>query len=164
MIAGPPVAIADIYKWVDERGAVTYGNVPPAGAKKLTQLDEDNGRVSTVPGLSPEQLARQRELALAARVERLERELYELERARYAAAAAMPAYPEYAPAAYAYPAYSAFSTFYPAYGYRFATRPFFARHPPTFARHPPVFARHPSVFSGHPPAAVRHAPARGMRR
>ena len=55
-LAVPAAAHAEVYKWVDEKGGVTYGNVPPPNAKKITQLDENSGRVSTVPGLSPEEL------------------------------------------------------------------------------------------------------------
>jgi len=155
-IAAPAAASAEIYKWVDERGGVTYGNVPPAGAKKLTQLDEDNGRVSTVPGLSAEQVARSRELELAARVERLERELYEA-RARGAVAAAPAAYPypAYDPWYASYPAYypgystGFYGSYYPAYfrGQRFAVRPIFPTafpprvHHPIVARPAPVAAR-----------------------
>ena len=120
-IAVPAAASAGIYKWVDEKGGVTYGNVPPSGAKKVTQLDEDNGRVSTVPGIPPEQLARQRQLELEARVQRLERELYE-QRLRDAMAAAQP-YPAYSGYAPGYASYGGYAGgYFPAYGYPFATR------------------------------------------
>lgn len=157
-IAAPAAATAQIYKWVDDRGGVTYGNVPPPGAKKLTELDEDSGRVSTVPGLSPEQMARSRELELAARVERLERELYEA-RARAAAAPVAYPYPAYDPGYASYPAY--YPSYYPGYstafygtyfpagfrGHRFPVRPIFPTafpprvHHPIVARPAPVAAR-----------------------
>ena len=144
-IAVPGAVHADVYKWVDEKGGVTYGNMPPPGAKKLTQVDEDYGRVSTVPGISPELIARQRELELEARIQRLERELYD-QRARDAMAAAQ-SYP-----AYPYPAYySGYAGYpaYPIYGYGLvAARPVFPRH----------------VRAVVPRAPVRHAAARGMRR
>ena len=142
-IAVPAAAHADVYKWVDEKGGVTYGNAPPPGAKKLTQLNEENGRVSTVPGIPPEQLARLRQLELEARVQRLERELYE-QRMRDAMAAAQPypAYADYAPGYYGYGGYAA--GYFPAYGYPFATR---------FVR--PVRVHHPFVRPA-PVRAARH--------
>jgi Domain of unknown function (DUF4124) len=122
-IAVPAAAHAGIYKWVDETGGVTYGNAPPPGAKKVTPLDEDNGRVSTVPGIPPEQLARQRQLELEARVQRLERELYE-QRLRDAMAAAQPypGYAGYAPGYVGYGGYAGYPGYFPAYGFPFATR------------------------------------------
>jgi hypothetical protein len=42
-------AHAEIYKWVDEKGIVNYGSKPPAGARKLRQLDENASTVSTTP-------------------------------------------------------------------------------------------------------------------
>jgi hypothetical protein len=153
-IAVPAAATAELYRWVDERGGVVYGNVPPPGAKKLAQLDENNGRVSTVPGLSPEQMARSRELELAARVERLERELYEA-RARAVAAPVAYPYPAYDPGYASYPAYypgystAFYGTYFPAAfrGHRFAVRPIFPTafpprvHHPIVARSAPVAAR-----------------------
>ena len=149
-IAVPAAAHADVYKWVDEKGGVTYGNVPPPSAKKLTQLNEDNGRVSTVPGIPPEQLARLREAELEARVQRLERELYE-QRLRDTMAAQSnypqsyyPGYADYYPGySYGYGGYAA-GYWFPANRFPFATR---------FVR--PVRIVHPV----HP--IVRSAPMRG---
>ena len=120
-IAVPAAASADVYKWVDEKGGVTYGNVPPPGAKKLTQLNEDNGRVSTVPGIPPEQLARLRQAELEARIQRLERELYEQRLRDTMAAQSYPAYGDYyAPGYFGYGGYAA--GYFPAYGFPFGTR------------------------------------------
>ncbi|HTO48262.1 MAG TPA: DUF4124 domain-containing protein [Burkholderiales bacterium] len=137
-IAVPVAAHAGIYKWVDEKGGVTYGNTPPPTAKKVTQLDEDNGRVSTVPGPSPEQLARIRELELEARIQRLERELYEQRLRDAMAAQSYPGYADYyGPGYFGYGGYAA--GYFPAYGFPFARR--FVRpvrvHPP-FVRPMPV--------------------------
>jgi len=35
---------AQVYRWTDDRGRVTYGNLPPADAARLTRLDADAGR------------------------------------------------------------------------------------------------------------------------
>jgi hypothetical protein len=93
-LAAPLAAQAEIYRWVDDRGVINYSSIRPAGVKQVTQIAEDSGRVSTVPGISQELIARQRELELEARIQRLERELYE-QRARDAMAAAAPSYPAY---------------------------------------------------------------------
>ena len=149
-LAAPLAAQAEIYRWVDDRGVINYSSVRPEGVKKVTQIAEDSGRVSTVPGMSQELLAQQRQLELEARIQRLERELYE-QRARDAMAAAQ-SYPAYPYPAYS-PGYAAYPAF-PVYGYRFvAARPVFPRHVRAVVPHAPV--RH---------APVRHAPMRGMRR
>jgi len=141
-LAAPLAAQAELYRWVDDRGVVNDSSIRPQGVSKVTRLDEESGRVSTVPGLPPEQLARQRELELEARVARLEQELAE-QRARAAAAAAQ-AYPAY-PVVYAgYGGYAAYPAYnYPAFRHRFAVR---------------------AAFPPRAHAVVRHAPARGMRR
>jgi len=144
-LAVPLAAHAEIYRWVDDRGVVNYSSTRPEGVKKVAQIAEDGGRVSTVPGMSPELVAQQRQLDLEARIQRLERELYE-QRARDAMAAAQ-SYP-----AYPYPAYySGYAGYpaYPIYGYGLvAARPVFPRH----------------VRAVVPRAPVRPAAARGMRR
>jgi hypothetical protein len=152
-LAAPLAAQAEIYRWVDDRGVINYSSTKPEGVKKITQVAEDNGRVSTVPGISPELLAQQRQLELEARIQRLERELYE-QRARDAMAAAQsyPAYPY--PAYYSgYGGYAAYPA-YPLYGFRFVpARPIFPRHVHAVVRHAPVRQ-----------APVQHATVRGMRR
>jgi len=138
-LAAPLAAQAEIYRWVDDRGVINYSSIRPEGVKKVTQIAADSGRVSTVPGISPELVAQQRQLELEARIQRLERELYE-QRARDAMAPAQ-AYPAYSYPAY-YPGYAYAA--YPVYGYPFvAKRAFFPR---------------------RVHAVVRHAPARGKRR
>ena len=74
----PLAARATLYKWVDEQGVVNYGDTPPAGAKKTTQLDESTSSLSVFPGLSKEELAQLNARADKARADRLERELAEL--------------------------------------------------------------------------------------
>jgi hypothetical protein len=46
-----PPAVAQLYKWVDEKGKTNYGSAPPASARDVEKVDE---RVSTVPGQRPE--------------------------------------------------------------------------------------------------------------
>ena len=154
-LAGPAVAHADVYKWVDEKGGVTYGTVPPPNAKKVTQLDEGNGRVSTVPGPSAEELARQRQLALELRLQRLEQELYD-QRMRAAMAASQPYYPypsnlDYAAGYYGYGGYGyGYGYAYPYPGYfRTFRQPFF---PARVIRPVPV---HPIVRSAPMRVGVR---------
>ena len=91
LLAAAPLAVqATLYKWVDERGVVNYGDTPPAGAKKTTELDESKSSLSVVPGMSKEELAQLRERDSQARVAQLEREVEAL-RAR----APMPPPPAY---------------------------------------------------------------------
>jgi hypothetical protein len=152
-LAVPLAAQAEIYRWVDDKGVINYSSTRPEGVTKVTQIAEDSGRVSTVPGIPQELIARQRELELEARVQRLERELYE-QRARDATAAAQP-YPAYPYPAY-YSGYAGYAAYpiYPVYGYRFAAaRPVFPRHVRAVVPHAPV--RH---------APIRSAPVRGMHR
>jgi hypothetical protein len=151
-VAAPLAAQAEIYRWVDDRGVINYSSIRPEGVKKVTQIAEDSGRVSTVPGISPELVAQQRQLELEARIQRLERELYE-QRARDAMAAA--AYSSYPYGGYS-PGYS-YSGYYP--GYAYATYPWYGYR---FAAVRPVFPRH--VHAVVRPAPVRHAPMRGMHR
>ena len=144
-LAAPLAAQAEIYRWVDDRGVVNYSSVKPEGVKKVAQIAEDSGRVSTVPGISQELVAQQRQLELEARIQRLELELYE-QRARDAMAAAQ-SYSAYPSPAY-YSGYAGYPA-YPLYGYGFVA-----------AR--PVFPRHVRAVVPHAP--VRHAAMRGMRR
>jgi len=87
----PLAAHAVLYKWVDEQGVVNYGDVPPAGAKKATKLDEKSSSLSVVPGMSKEEMADFRERLAQGRIDRLEREVEEL-RAREMAPPPAPAY------------------------------------------------------------------------
>jgi hypothetical protein len=88
-----PLALAAAtYKWIDENGVVNYGNTPPAAARQVRQLDEEAGRVSTIPAVPKAQIERESDRLLRARVTRLEEELEDLRRARAAATVPMPAY------------------------------------------------------------------------
>ena len=88
--AGP--ASAQMYKWVDERGVVTYTNVPPPDSGRRGRL-ETLVPASTVSTYSAaESLGKGRERNLEARVEQLERELSAERQARSnAQVAAQPA-------------------------------------------------------------------------
>jgi len=77
-LLGTPAVGAELYKWVDETGAVSYGDTPPTKAKSLRALGKDAGSVSVVPGLSPEQLERMRSTERDLRMRRLELEVEEL--------------------------------------------------------------------------------------
>lgn len=66
---------AQLYRWVDERGVVNYGDTPPANARQVTPLNPDKSGVSVVPGLSREEMDRAKKSAEQARIERLEREV-----------------------------------------------------------------------------------------
>lgn len=84
----PTMALAEIYKWVDEKGIVNYGSEPPKGARKTEKLD---AKVPTVSIVSPNAAAsltgaKYADQALRQRVERLERDLEDERRTRAAAA------------------------------------------------------------------------------
>jgi hypothetical protein len=69
---------AQLYRWVDERGTVNYGDTPPPNARQVTPLNPDRSGVSVVPGLSREEMDRAKKSAEQARIERLEREVKSL--------------------------------------------------------------------------------------
>lgn len=49
LLAPPmPVNASNIYRWVDAAGVTTYGNKPPANARKLRRLRKE-GRISVIP-------------------------------------------------------------------------------------------------------------------
>ncbi len=73
-----PSAGAQLYRWLDERGAVNYGDTPPQNARQVTPLNPDKSGVSVVPGMSREELERAQKNAEQARIERLEREVKSL--------------------------------------------------------------------------------------
>ncbi len=74
MVVG--AAHAQVYKWVDDKGVVNYSSSPPPKGKGVVKLDEDNGRVTTIP--APEvrrnDPAAAADPALRRRVDQLERE------------------------------------------------------------------------------------------
>ncbi len=47
VLASPLVALAQVYKWTDDKGVVNYSSTPPDN-RKSQKLDEDKGRVSTI--------------------------------------------------------------------------------------------------------------------
>ena len=75
LAAFPLIAVAQVYKWTDAQGRVSYGNNPPPGARNVTRVDEDSGRVTTVPGMPREQIDAQRERATQQRADDLQRQL-----------------------------------------------------------------------------------------
>lgn len=76
-------SIAEIYKWVDQKGVTNYSNTPPATGKART-LDPDAVSVSIYPAPSPQDPAQAREGMMRQRIARLENELHEQRRAQQA--------------------------------------------------------------------------------
>ena len=74
VLASPLVALAQVYKWTDDKGVVNYSSTPPDN-RKSQKLDEDKGRVSTIEAqdFSKTDAAR-KEQALKERVDRLEQD------------------------------------------------------------------------------------------
>ncbi len=89
-VAAAGVAQAEVYKWIDERGVVNYGDQPPASSKNAIPLDVTTSTLSVVPGSSPDELQRELERALEWRVNQLEQELSD-QRVRAAMSPAAPA-------------------------------------------------------------------------
>lgn len=148
LLAGvPSAAVAQVYKWVDEKGVVNYGDKPPARGKPVQPLAENGGSVSVVPGIPREELERQRERDTQQRLRELEREVDAL-RAREVARDNVAPYPVptdgYVPTyAYGY-----------GDGYGFARRPL---HPPIGNR-PGFRPDHPIAKHPHRPIHTRHSP------
>ena len=71
VLASP--GIAQLYKWVDDKGVTNYGSTPPANARSVEKVDES--RVSTVPGQKPEEVQAGEKRALEQKVDQLERDL-----------------------------------------------------------------------------------------
>jgi len=84
-LAWAPAASAQVYRWTDERGSVNYGNKPPQNARNVSVVREDSGRVSTIPGMSPETVEAERDRLDRRRADRLERDLEAERRANRAA-------------------------------------------------------------------------------
>jgi len=75
LIVLAPVARAETYKWVDDKGVVNYSNSPPANRQSV-KLDEEQGRVSTIEAYDySKSSAARREQVLQERVARLEQEV-----------------------------------------------------------------------------------------
>lgn len=74
----PIVALAQMYKWVDENGVVNYGDKPPPRVKQVRPFGEGAGSVSVVEGMPKEELERLRERDRQQRLRQLEAEVAEL--------------------------------------------------------------------------------------
>jgi hypothetical protein len=156
--AAPTSLAAAVYKWVDASGVVNYGNQKPAAQKKVTELDASTSRVSTIPGPTQDELARQRTFLLEARIDRLERELREQTRA--AEPVVMLGQP-YSQVYADYPAYYGWWG-YPVVGLRGASSRRF--HPLVGPGH---FGPRPTPFAASAPMRFRgvpSAPGRAPRR
>jgi len=68
-------AAAQTYKWTDETGTTNYGSKPPANARNVQKLDESKSRVSTVPGLKPEEIRAEQDRTQQQKIDGLERDL-----------------------------------------------------------------------------------------
>jgi len=70
------VAHAQVYKWTDEKGVVNYSSTPPPKGRSGKIVEEDNGRVSTIPADPSARDAQPSpsERALRDRVDRLEQD------------------------------------------------------------------------------------------
>lgn len=89
---------AEVYKWVDERGVVNYGDTPPQNSRVVRPLDLQPGIETVIAGIPREELERLRERDKERRLRQLEAEVEELralEAARSAASAAPPREPGY---------------------------------------------------------------------
>jgi hypothetical protein len=72
--AAAGAAHAQVYKWTDERGVVNYSSSPPPAGRTGKVVNEESGRVSTIPTELPPAAAGSAERGLRERVERLEQE------------------------------------------------------------------------------------------
>ena len=70
----PSAAVADIYKWTDEKGRTWLSNVPPAKSEKVTNF-ELMAKDAQPASKSPAHVATPTEQALLNRIESLERQL-----------------------------------------------------------------------------------------
>ena len=82
-LLGSSGSVAEIYKWVDEKGVTNYSGAPPARGKARS-LDLQSTNLSVYPAPPPEHTARALEAAMRARIDRLENELLAERRARQA--------------------------------------------------------------------------------
>jgi hypothetical protein len=78
-------ASGQVYRWTDERGVVNYGNKPPPNARNVAPMREDDGRVSTIPGMSPQTVEAERDRLERRRADQLQRDLEAERRASRAA-------------------------------------------------------------------------------
>jgi hypothetical protein len=104
-LAVPALASADVYRWIDERGVVNYGDrPPPENAKGLRSLDLDLDGVNVIPAIPRAELDRLRERDLQRRLRQLEAEVEEL-CAREAAEAIAPVVASPEPRFFGYPVF-----------------------------------------------------------
>ena len=111
VLAAPGQVRAEIYKWIDERGVVNYGDRPPPQAKSSRPLDLDVDGTTLVPGIPKEELLQLRERDAGRRLRQLEAEVEELQ-AREATRGARSVTQPPDTGTYWYPVYG-----YPGYGY-----------------------------------------------
>lgn len=105
-LASPLATRAELYKWVDARGVVNYGDQPPGHAKNVKPLDPDASNLSIVSGIPAQELERKRERDAQARLEQLENEVKALRNRELALARARPIVVEPAePVEVGYPVY-----------------------------------------------------------
>ncbi len=95
-LATPWHAGAQVYKWLDERGVVNYGDTPPQQARGVKPLDLQSGIDTVIPGIPQEELDRLREQDRERRLRQLEAEVEDL-RAREAARSTVTAAPSNEP-------------------------------------------------------------------
>ena len=76
-------AVAEVYKWVDEKGVTNYAGAPPATGRARS-IDLSSASVSVYEAPPPQPAARALDAAVRARMERLENELLAERRARQA--------------------------------------------------------------------------------
>jgi hypothetical protein len=98
LVAGtlPFAVFAATYKWIDDKGAVHYGDAPPTSARQVRQLDEAAGRVSIIPAVPQAQRERESDLLLRARIARLEAEIEAQRRAPVAPPVTVPVHDPFA--------------------------------------------------------------------
>ncbi len=75
LAAASGLASAQVYRWTDERGSINYGSKPPAGARNVVKMNDDDGRVSTMPSVPPETIDATRARAEQRRADQLQRDL-----------------------------------------------------------------------------------------
>jgi hypothetical protein len=140
LFAAAVPARAEVYKWVDENGKVTYSNVRPPGAAGKAEAVEEK---ISVMGMDPAvRAAAERRFAAQAQAEELEWQRRQQAMLLQQASQPAPApatsdsyYPSYYP--YAYAPYTYRASYYPAY-YRPAVRArlnYYANHAPRPVHH-----------------------------
>ena len=133
LAAPAPSAGADVFKWVDANGVVTYGDRPPANASKLKPLDEASSRLSVVPGMPREEIERERERGLRRQLDQAHLEIDALKSRPPATTVQVTPPPE------DYPYWGGYAVGYPGYpGYPMNRRGVHKDRWPPYATHLPV--------------------------